>query len=100
MENKNRRRIPSLLRKYRRVRGFKQKEVAMLLNLKSPSRISRWEKGACFPSVKNLFRLAIIYRVLVDAIFPDLYHSLKEELKKREDDLFGRKGPSKKAALD
>ena len=96
MENKWDRRVPNLLRKYRRVRGLKQKEVARILSLKSASRISRWEKGACLPSVMNALRLAVVYRVMVDAIFPDLLRSLREELKEKEEKLIGKKSDSHK----
>lgn len=87
MGEKRRRRIPNLLKKYRRVRGLKQKDVARILDLKSPSRISRWEKGACLPSVRNALRLAVVYRVMVDAIFSDLNRSLRDELKGREEEV-------------
>jgi transcriptional regulator with XRE-family HTH domain len=76
--------IPNCLRKYRKERGLKQKEVAEILGLKSTSMISRWEKGICLPETLNLFKLAIIYRTMVDALFIDLIKSLKDELHKRE----------------
>ena len=91
MENWRGRRIPNLLKKYRRVRGLRQKDVAMILDLRSPSRISRWEKGLCLPSLTNALRLAAVYRVMVDAIFPDILRSLRKELKKQEDEVFGRR---------
>ncbi len=91
MEKKRARRIPNLLKKYRRVRGLKQKDVARILNLKSPSQISRWEKGVCLPSVKNALRLAVVYKVMVDAIFSDLIRSLRDELRGREDEVMRRK---------
>jgi len=77
--------IPNCLRKYRKARGFKQKEVAEILGLKSASLISRWEKGICLPSPINLFRLAALYRTLVDALFIDLIRFLKQELIKKEE---------------
>lgn len=83
--------MPNLLKKYRRVRGLKQKDVARILDLKSASRISRWEKGLCLPSLANALRLAVVYRVMVDAIFSDLLRDLREEIVKREDELRSRK---------
>lgn len=88
--------MPNLLKKYRRVRGLKQKDVARILNLKSPSRISRWEKGLCLPSAMNLLRLSVVYRVMADAIFPDLLRSLREELRKQEEEFFGKESSSYK----
>jgi transcriptional regulator with XRE-family HTH domain len=77
-------RIPNCLRKYRRARGLNQKEVAKSLGLKSASIISRWEKGICLPSTINLFKLAALYRTLVDALFIDLLRFLRQKLIKKE----------------
>ena len=76
--------IPNCLRKYRKARGLNQKDVAKVLGLKSASLISRWEKGICLPSPINLFRLAALYRTLVDALFIDLLRLLKQELIDKE----------------
>jgi transcriptional regulator with XRE-family HTH domain len=87
MKNKGRRRAPNCLRKYRRARGLKQKEVAQMLGLKSASQISRWEKGLCMPSLLNAFKLALLYRRVVEALFIDLRRELKDELHKKEETL-------------
>ena len=83
--------IPNCLRKYRRVRGLKQKEVARLLELKNANMISRWEKGVCFPNPVNLFKLAALYRTLVDALFIDLIRILKKDLMKKEEEVHRKK---------
>jgi len=75
-------RIPNRLRKFRKAVGFSQKEVAKRLGLESTSQISRWEKGICLPSLLNIFKLALLYRTMVDALFIDLRNSLKEEFLK------------------
>jgi len=79
--------VPNCLRRYRRARGLKQRDVAQILELKSTSMISRWEKGVCLPSSRNLLRLALLYRTLVDALFIDLMRSMKEELLKKEEEV-------------
>jgi len=84
MKRNSHKKIPNCLRKYRKARGLNQKEVAKVLGLKSASLISRWEKGICLPSPINLFRLAALYRTLVDALFIDLLRFLRQELIKKE----------------
>ena len=84
MISKNYKKIPNCLRKYRKARGLKQKEVAEILGLKNASLISRWEKGISLPNSINLFKLAALYRTLVDALFIDLLRFLKQELIKKE----------------
>ena len=97
MANINYRELPNLLRKYRKVRGLRQNDVARLLGL-SRSRISRWEKGACIPTLVNAVRLALLYRVTVDALFDDLVHVLREEVHGREKNLSGDAASSNRHA--
>ncbi len=84
MKNINYKGIPNCLRRYRKARGLKQREVAEILGLKSGSSISRWERGVCLPSSLNVFKLALIYRTMVDALFIDLRRELRQDLRKRE----------------
>ncbi|MFQ5962653.1 MAG: helix-turn-helix transcriptional regulator [Candidatus Scalinduaceae bacterium] len=77
--------IPNCLRRYRKISGLKQRDVAKILGLRSTSMISRWEKGACLPSSLNIFKLSLLYRTLVDALFIDLMRLLKADLRKREE---------------
>jgi len=82
--------ISNSLRKYRKARGLKQKEVAQILRLKSTGMISRWEKGICLPSTLNVFRMAVVYRTMVDSLYVDMLRGLKEELKQRETAILGK----------
>lgn len=74
--------IPNLLRKYRRINNYKQKEVACLLGLKSASPISSWESGRCTPNLVNAILLSLLYKTMVDTLFPDLRTSLLDRLQK------------------
>jgi transcriptional regulator with XRE-family HTH domain len=93
MDYKLCKRIPNLLKKYRRIRGLDQKKVAQILGLKSASRISRWEKGDCIPSHVNVIRLSILYRTMADALFYDLAKALREEIYRREKQILGPEAP-------
>jgi transcriptional regulator with XRE-family HTH domain len=42
--------------------------------------ISRWENGLCAPKLQNLFKLAVLYRTMADALFIDLRRMLKEDI--------------------
>jgi transcriptional regulator with XRE-family HTH domain len=85
MRNIKSKNIPNNLRRYRKARGLRQKDVAIILELNNTSMISRWEKGIFLPNTINIFKLAIIYRTMVDALFPDLLITLKSDIQKRED---------------
>lgn len=75
------------LRKYRRARGLRQKDVARILGISSTTLISRWENGQCFPKLENLFKLAVLYRTMVDTLFVDMRRVLKEEIITAEEEL-------------
>ncbi len=81
---KNKRAVPNCLRKYRKARGLKQKDVAKILGIKSASMVSRWEKGLCMPNTLNLFRLATLYRTMADALFIDMVRALRDDVHRRE----------------
>ena len=83
--------IPNYLKKYRRIRGLKQKDVAKILGIKSASIISRWEKGVCLPNTLNLFRLSILYRTISDALFIDTIRDLRDDIRKREEKILKQK---------
>ena len=73
--------IINQLRKYRRARGLKQRNTARILGLADASSVSRWERGVCLPSVIQMFRLAALYEVLVDALFIDVLRTIREEIR-------------------
>lgn len=79
--------ILNQLRKYRKVRGLKQRDAARILGFADASSLSRWEHGVCLPSAMNLFRLAALYRTLVDALYIDTLRTIREEVRKREVDM-------------
>ncbi|GAI80709.1 unnamed protein product [marine sediment metagenome] len=48
------------------------------MGLKSSSIISRWEGGICMPKPLNIFKLAVVYRTMVDALFIDQLRELRK----------------------
>jgi len=79
--------ILNRLRKYRKARGLTQREAARILEFADASSLSRWEHGICLPSVMNMFRLAALYRTLVDALYIDALRTIREEIHRREADV-------------
>ena len=95
MKNVNYKSIHNCLRKYRKARGLNQRKVAEIMGLKSSSIISRWEKGICLPSSFNIFKLAVVYRTMVDALFIDQLRELKDSLHKKEEKVLVNKAKGK-----
>jgi len=59
--------------------------------LKSTGLVSRWENGICLPSALNIFKLAILYRTMAEALFINLVKMMKEKVLKREEKVLKRK---------
>jgi len=59
------------LKESRKAKSLTQEQVARLLNLQCEDRLSRWEHGQALPSVENLFRLAKLYEVSPEELYPD-----------------------------
>jgi transcriptional regulator with XRE-family HTH domain len=78
-------RIHNSLRKYRKARGLTQKEVSLILGLKSEGFVSRWETGRSLPKTINVLKLAMLYRTMADALFIDLRRALQKDVRKAEE---------------
>ena len=62
---------------------LKQTDVAQMLDLASPDRISHWEKGVAFPGIVNLFKLSLIQSIPPEQLYADLYKMLADELQQK-----------------
>jgi len=71
------------LRKYRKDRGLKQKQVAAILGV-GPNTVSYWEKGLCIPKTALLADLALLYRRSTDALLIDYLNMRKDIVLQRE----------------
>lgn len=74
------RNIPNRLRKYRRLAGYKQKDVAQILGLRCTNRLSRWEQGRSLPSLSNVLKLSALYKTLVEELYFELLKENRMEL--------------------
>jgi len=77
-------RFENNLWKFRKIANLKQKDLAYLLGIKNISQISRWEKGERLPSLKNCFKLSVVFGCSVEEIFSDLYEKTKNFIEKRK----------------
>lgn len=73
MQNKP---ISNRLKEFRKKAGLRQIDVAERLGRDCADRLSRWENGTAVPSVVNLFKLAQLYQVRSDELYPELSQRL------------------------
>jgi transcriptional regulator with XRE-family HTH domain len=79
--------VSNKLRFHRQQANLFQKDVAKSLGLDCADRISHWENGIAMPNVVNLFRLAAIYKVTPQELYPDLYEMAKSMNQSTQDDV-------------
>ncbi len=72
--------IPNRLVHHRRLRGYKQTEVAKLLGLYGTVPLRSWEKGKSMPSGVNLVKLSVLYRTYPNDLYPDYFRKVKAEM--------------------
>lgn len=63
--------INNTLRLHRKQKGLSQQQVSEHLGFKSKDRISKWENGLKLPNAVNLLRLAKLYEVNAEMLYPD-----------------------------
>jgi transcriptional regulator with XRE-family HTH domain len=61
----------------RKIRGFRQKHLAMLLGYRGTSMISRFEAGTSLPTLKVALLMEIVLGAHVADIYVDLRHDLE-----------------------
>ena len=85
MKNIDCHRLHNSLRKYRKARGLTQREVSLILGVRSEGIVSKWEIGRFLPGTLNVLKLAILYRTMADALFVDLRKELQKEILRTEE---------------
>ena len=68
------------LREFRYRKLLKQSEVATKIGLSSSDRISQWESGQSVPGIDNLFKLACLFEVNPQDLYPGLWEKSKLDL--------------------
>lgn len=72
------------LRKCRLDAGLSQVQVAHILKLKTPTSLSRWEKGERLPSLDRCLDLAAVYHRLVEDLLFPMYASARSRIHRRK----------------
>ena len=68
---------------YRLKAGLRQIDIAQALKMDCADRISRWEHGVAMPQINNLFRLAILYKVSPQDLYPELWQDISVKIASR-----------------
>jgi transcriptional regulator with XRE-family HTH domain len=72
--------IPNSIRRYRRYRCLRLRDVAKRLGLLNSAHISSWEKGKKLPTLTSALRLSAILRVPVEVLIYEFFNSLRKEI--------------------
>lgn len=64
--------------------GYSQRQIAKKLGITSTTIIGRWEQGLAYPDLQNLIKLSVIYKTLIDQLYPDLRASIIKDLRLKD----------------
>lgn len=73
---------PNFLAAARRMKGYRYKQVAKKLKLKSTRVISLWENGTTMPGGTNLIALSLLYEKEISELYPAVVEQLQEQFKR------------------
>lgn len=76
--------IPNQIRRYRKQRHFKLKDVALLMGLKSQANLSHLESGRKKASLITALKLSAVLKCPVEFLYPDLFNSIRKEVLERK----------------
>jgi len=74
---------PNQIRRYRKKRGLRIRDMLMLLGLSSPSQIAHWEKGRKMPTLDNALKLSAAIGCPVEVLFIERFQSLRKQVSER-----------------
>ena len=68
------------IRRYRKKRYLRQRDIAELLGLKQPRDIYRWEVGQKLLSIINALKLSAALKCPIELLFLDHYKEIQQEM--------------------
>ena len=68
------------IRRYRKKRYLRQRDVSALLGLKQACDIYRWERAEKLPSLINALKLSAALKCPVELLFSDHYKQIQQEM--------------------
>jgi transcriptional regulator with XRE-family HTH domain len=78
-------RIENRIKRKREELGYRQSDLAFLLDHKNISHISRYERGLVFPDSENLLKLCYALKALPEWLYPKITREWREEVIKKEE---------------
>ena len=69
--------LPSYIRKFRRLSGLGQGELAVLLGCDVGSKVSRYERQVRIPDLHSALALQIVFDVPVHELFPSILNKVE-----------------------
>jgi transcriptional regulator with XRE-family HTH domain len=82
--------LPNYLRMHRKRAGLSQDDVAFLLGGRSGTRISRYERFRCRPTLDTALAFEAVYRVPAHQLFSGLRDRIRQDVGRRAQTLAAR----------
>lgn len=76
--------VPNDIRRERRRRHFKLKDIALLMGVKSQANLSHLESGRKKASLVTALKLSAVLKCPVEFLYRDLFNSIRKEVLERK----------------
>ena len=81
------RKIENRIWKYRTLKGLKQEELAFLLGHKTPTQISRYERGLVMPKVEQISKICFGLGTEIQSLYPNQIKEWQREVEIQKEKL-------------
>ncbi len=79
--------MPNHIRRYRKQRNLRLRDVAKMVGIRDGPQISLWEAGARAPSLENALKLSAALNCPVEVLFADHFRAVKADVEQRREAL-------------
>lgn len=76
---------PNHIRRFRKRRSLRLRDVADKLGLQQPGHIADWEKGRRSPSLKNALKLSAILGCPIEVLFSDHFRTIRRDIRRNDE---------------
>lgn len=76
---------PNHIRRYRKQRNLRMRDVARLVGIRDGPHISQWESGSRTPTLESALKLSAALGCPVEVLFSDHFREIREEVDQRRE---------------
>lgn len=85
MSRSERTTLPNHIRRYRKQRHLRLRDVAKMVGIRDGPHVWQWEAGERTPNLENALKLSAALNCPVEVLFADRFREIKTEVERRRE---------------